>query len=176
MATPVPISQLPTIAALAETDLMLGVDLSNPVGTQTGKFEAGQLAALTAVAGYLSGNTQAITTTPTDITGWSAAASNFMTATAGSGQIGILQDGFYQITATIITDISANNAGMTLYNRKNGGAFGQIGSAVTHTSVLGSISSTFSEPLSNGDFLTIGVDSTATGAITAASYTITRIA
>ena len=155
---------------------MLFRSLAQPVGTQTGKFQVGQLGALTAVAGYLSGNTQAITATPSDITNWTNSAANFMTATAGNGQIAVLQDGFYQITATVITDISANNAGMTLYTRTNGGAFAQIGSAVTQTSVLASVSSTFSEPLVIGDFLTIGVDSTVAGNITAASYTITRIA
>ena len=179
MATPTPISLLPEITALAETDLMVGVDLAQPAGTQTGKFQVGQLGALTAVAGYLSGNTQTITTTPTPITGWTSSGSNFMTVNQSTGEITILQDGFYLIAATIVTSYGSNNNSLILSADTNGTAAQLISSSLTRTDGTGTVTASYGLPLTTGDAerLLISVSAASTPSdITAANFTITRIA
>ncbi len=178
MATPIPISQLPIITSLDSTDLMLGVDLSQPVGTQTGQFEAGQLGALTAVAGYLAGNTQALTTTPTPITGWTSSGSNFMTVNQSTGEITIQEDGFYMIAATIVTNYGSNNDSLILSADTNGASAQLISSSLTRTGGTGTVTASYGLSLTAGsaERLLISVSTAGAAAITAANFTIFRVA
>lgn len=178
---PVPVSLLPDIDSLEQTDYMLGVDRSQPVALQTGKFEAGQLLSLTAVAAALLGSTmQDIGSgTPgaagaTVINGWASGGAHFMSYTL-AGLITANQDGFYEVSATIVTNVGANNGWLELYTRNNGGAWVQIGGAGT-SDTPGCVSAVFGNQMTAGDTIELGINaSTVTADITDSSFLVKRI-
>ena len=177
MAIPVPISELPLISGLAETDLMLGVNLAQPVGLQTGQFEVGQLTALTAVAAYLQGSRQVLTAgAAVPITGWTLSGSNFMIADQGTGAITAEQDGYYMLTCMLVTDLNANNASLELWESRNGAPFVEVG-VVSASDVLATISVSMGIALAAGDSMRMGISAVNPGtqAITLSNFTIVRV-
>ena len=174
MATPIPISQLPEITQLDETDLLLGVDLSQPVATQTGKFEAGSLLGLTSVTGVLVGSTQAVGGGVAVVANWAQSYANFMTVVPATGLMTVGQNGIYEMMATVVTDVGANNGWITFHARVDGGAWSQIGGAGT-SDTNGCCTSSFAISLTAGQTVELGVDSSAAGNLTASSFTLKRI-
>ena len=178
MATPVPISELPLITDLAETDLMVGVNLAQPLALQTGKFEVGKLTALTAVAAFLQGSRQLLTAgAAVPITGWTSSGSNFMVADQGAGTITAEQDGYYMLTCMLVTDLNANNASLELWESRNGAAFIEVG-VVSASDVLATISISMGVALAAGDSMRMGISAVNPGvlsAITLSNFTVVRV-
>ena len=177
MATPIAISNLPLITDLAETDLMLGVDLAQPVGTQTGQFEVGKLTALTAVGAFLNGSRQVLTAgAAVPITGWTVSGSNFMTADQGTGAITAEQDGYYMLTCMLVTDLNANNASLELWESRSGAPFVEVG-VVSASDVLATISLSMGTQMVAGDSIRMGISAVnpGTAAITLSNFTMVRV-
>ena len=173
---PVAITGLPAITDLAPDDVMVAVDISAAVASQTGKVEVSQLKPLTNIVGLMTGNTTGLTTAEAILTSWTTEASNFMTTAKAAGSFTAEYDGWYRLTITIITNYGTDNAALLLYGHINAGGASLLGSSLTRTGGTGTATATALLQLTAADVVTIGAKvTTGTGALTNAHASLERI-